>query len=103
MASRLSLHETLCALLESRNVYFNPPESIKMKYPAIVYTRRKPDVKKADDTLYKYMDSYEITLIDEDPDIIFLVALKLLQLPYCSEDRFFKSDNLHHNTFTLYY
>jgi len=101
MASRLSLHETLCAILESRNVYFNPPESIKMNYPAIVYTIRKPDVKYANNALYKHMSSYDITLIDEDPDTV--VALKLQQLPYCSFDRFFKSENLNHTTFTLYY
>ena len=101
MASRLKLHETLCALLESRNVYYQPPASFMMKYPAIVYTRRKPDTKHANNALYKYMDCYEITLIDEDPDTLF--ALKLLQLPYCSEDRFFKSENLNHTTFTLYF
>ena len=103
MASRLSLHETLCALLESRNVYYNPPESVKMNHPAIVYTRRKPDTKKADDTLYKYMDSYELTVIDEDPDTVLYFARKLLQLPYCSEDRSFKSENLNHTTLTLYF
>ena len=101
MASRLSLHETLCELLGSRNVYYNPPESVKMKYPAIVYTRRKPDVKYANNALYKHMSSYELTLIDEDPDSFS--ALKLQQLPYCSVDRFFKSENLNHITFTLYF
>ena len=101
MASRLSLHETLCALLESRNVYFNPPESMKLNYPAIVYTSRKPDVKHANNALYKYMSSYELTLIDEDPDSVFV--MKILQLPYCSLDRPFKSENLNHTTFTLYY
>ena len=34
---RLELHEILCTILGSRNVYFQPPESIKMNYPAIVY------------------------------------------------------------------
>lgn len=103
MASRLTLHEKLCALLESRNVYFDPPESVKMKYPAIVYTSKAPDVKHANDALYKYMSCYELTLIDEDPDTHFCFALKLLQLPYCHEDSFFKSENLNHTTFTLYY
>lgn len=101
MASRLTLHETLCELLGSRNVYYDPPASVKMKYPAIVYTSKAPDVKHANDALYKYMGCYELTLIDEDPDNYS--ALKLLQLPYCSLDGFFKSENLNHTTFTLYY
>ena len=37
MASRLDLQTFLEEILESRNVYFQPPESVKMKYPAIVY------------------------------------------------------------------
>lgn len=37
MASRLDLQTFLEELLESKNVYFQPPESVKMKYPAIVY------------------------------------------------------------------
>lgn len=37
MASRLNLQTFLEEILESRNVYFQPPESVKMKYPAIVY------------------------------------------------------------------
>jgi hypothetical protein len=37
MASRLELHEELCAVLGSRNVYFMTPESVKMNYDAIRY------------------------------------------------------------------
>ena len=34
---RLELHEILCGILNTRNAYFQPPESVKMNYPAIVY------------------------------------------------------------------
>ena len=50
MASRLELQDTLETILESRNVYFNPPESIKMNYPAIIY--------KLDDTFLAHIDEY---------------------------------------------
>jgi len=33
---RLKLHEILCGILNTRNAYFQPPESVKMNYPAIV-------------------------------------------------------------------
>ena len=46
---RLALHELLCEKLGSRNVYFQPPESIKMKYPAIVYSRNRIENTSAED------------------------------------------------------
>ena len=33
MKTRYELHEFLCEILGSRNVYFQPPESVKMKDP----------------------------------------------------------------------
>ena len=37
MAGRLELQSKLEELLGTRNVYYQPPESIKIGYPAIVY------------------------------------------------------------------
>ena len=37
--TRLELQSVLEQTLGSRNVYFQPPASVKMKYPAIVYER----------------------------------------------------------------
>ena len=38
MASRRELHEILVGILGSKNVYYEPPSSLLMKYPAIVYS-----------------------------------------------------------------
>ena len=38
MRDRLDLHECLCKILNSNNVYFQPPENVRMNYPAIVYS-----------------------------------------------------------------
>ena len=35
--SRLELHALLVELLGSTNVYYEPPETLKMSYPAIRY------------------------------------------------------------------
>ena len=43
MDSRLKLQELLEKLLESKNVYYQPPESKKMEYPAIKYSVDKID------------------------------------------------------------
>lgn len=99
--TRLELHERLCTLLGSRNVYYRPPESIKMKYPAIVYDRNNYRNVFADDTIYRQLKSYMITVIYKDPDSD--LPDRIMGLPYCRFDRHFVSDNLNHDVFTLYY
>jgi hypothetical protein len=101
MASRLELHEVLCEILGSRNVYFQPPESVKMQYPAIVYSRRSIDNIHANNSVYMLNNSYELTLIHRDPDND--IVEKLAKLQTCKFDRHFVSDNLNHYTYTLYF
>ena len=101
MASRLELQSTFEELLESRNVYYQPPESIKMSYTAIKYSRSDVDVRHADDTTYSKMTKYELIVIAKKPDAP--VIEKLLELPYCSYDRHYVSDNMYHDVLTLYY
>ena len=102
MASRLELHEELCGLLGSQNVYFQPPESIKLSYPCIVYSRSGVDVAKADNRLYKRINEYEITVIDRDPDSEISNYI-LEHFPMCRFDRDYTSNNLNHTVLTLYY
>lgn len=101
MASQLELQTRLEGILRSRNCYFQPPASIQMKYPAIVYTLSRIDKLHANDDMYKSLTAYQVTLIDKDPNTEFLVPI--LKLQYCSFDRFYTSDNLNHWVFTLYY
>lgn len=101
MASRLKLQSELEELLGSRNVYFQPPSSVQMKYPAIRYSLSDMQTYHADNLVYKHSKAYELILIDPDPDSIFID--KLLRLPYCRFDRCYPSDNLNHYVFTLYY
>lgn len=101
MASRLELQTTLEKMLGSRSVYYQPPENLKMNYPAIRYSKSKVDIKYADDKNYNNMTRYELIVIDRNPDNPVIDAL--LGLPYCSYDRSYKSDNLNHDALTLYY
>lgn len=100
MASRLDLHEKLCAILGTRNAYFQPPASVQMKYPAIVYRRKDIDTRFANNAVYMQSSSYEVVLIDKNPDSEFVD--KILRLPYCSYDRHYTADNLNHDVFTIY-
>ena len=101
MATRVDLQNVLEELLGSRNVYYQPPESLKMNYPAIVYTRKTIDNSYANNSVYKQNYAYEITVIDKNPDSE--IVNKVSKLPTCRFDRHFKSDNLNHDVFTLYY
>lgn len=101
MASRLELQSLLEGLLGSRNVYFQPPESVKLKYPAIVYSRDSIVNDHADDGVYKQSLEYSITVIDADPDSE--LPMKISRLPMCRHDRHYRADNLNHNVFTLYF
>ena len=101
MASRLELHKLLMETLGSKNVYFQPPESVKIQYPCIIYERNRGKDFRANDLLYNYRKSYTLTMIDSNPDSE--IPDRLLYLPFVAMDRHFKSDNLNHWTFTIYY
>lgn len=101
MANRLDLQSLLEELLGSRNVYYTPPESIKMQYPAIRYSKKKIESVHADDSKYLMRDCYELIVISRTPD--HPVIKQLLALPYCSYDRPYVADNLYHDVFTIYY
>lgn len=101
MASRLELQTKLEELLRSRNVYYQPPESIKMEYPAIVYSKDDIKLTHANDTVYSKKVKYSLIVISKKPDDP--VIDKLLEVPYCSYDTSYKSDNLNHDVLTLYY
>lgn len=101
MANRTDLQTTLETILGSRNVYFQPPESVKLKYPAIVYERDDIHKVNADNQLYFREHRYSVILIDKNPDSEFVD--KLIALPKCSFSRHFVSDNLNHDVFELYY
>ena len=101
MVSRLNLQKMLESILGSRNAYFQPPESVKLKYPAIVYSLKRIDKSFANNVVYGQSRCYEVTVIDDDPDSE--LRDKVSALPKCTFDRCFKSDNLNHYVFTLYY
>lgn len=107
MNKRLELHEILCEIVNitepngDRHVYFNTPESYKMRYPAIRYSRKPPNVLRANDGLYGQKDGYDLIVIDEDPDSE--IVNKIQQLPYCRTESFYVADNLNHTKFTIYY
>ena len=96
---RLSLHDLLLSYAD--NVYFQAPENIKMKYPAILYRPDEEVRKHANNGAYGLVDGWEITIIDKDPDSPIRQALRTL--PLCSFERMFRTEGLNHFIYSLYY
>lgn len=101
MATRLSLQEKLEEILGNKNVYYEPPEGYKLSYPCFVYQLEDVYRRPADNIGYSLRNRYQITLIDRVPDNP--ARDELLRLSYCSFDRSYKSDNLEHYIFHLYW
>lgn len=101
MADRADLQILLENILRSRNVYCDPPESVRMNYPAIRYSRSKIDNTFANNSVYRQDNRYEVIVMYYDPDSELPGLIS--RLPKCSHDRSYVSDNLHHDVFTLYF
>lgn len=101
MGTRTDLQSALETLLGSRNVYFQPPPTLQMNYPCIVYNLDDIDTKFADNGPYAVEKRYSLTVIDKDPDSSIID--KVIMLQKCIFDRHFVTDNLNHNIFILYF
>ncbi len=101
MGQRLSLQSLLETTLGSDNVYFQPPASVQMSYPCIVYKRDVADSTFADNALYRYAKRYLVTVISRDPDSD--IPDKVAALPLCRHSRFYTANNLNHDVYALYF
>ena len=101
MGNRSELHSKLIEVLGSSNVYYQPPENLKMKYPAIRYC--KSDIRNnfAGDDVYRQSHFYELTVLDTNPDSE--IVERLSKLPKIRFNRHYSSDGLNHDVFTIYY
>ena len=96
---RVELHKTLTDILD--NVYYQPPESIKLSYPCIVYHLSRFQTKFANNKRYRDLKCYDLTLIDKSVTSKYLQPIR--ELPYCEFTRFYTSDNLNHFCFQIYF
>ena len=99
MDNRIKLQTFLESL--TPNVYFQPPSTITMQYPAIVYSRKAIDKLRANNKNYRLNNSYTVTVIDRNPDSS--IAKSINEMDYCEFDRQFVNDGLNHVSFSIYY
>ena len=88
-------------IIGNNNVYYQPPSSVTMEYPAIVYSRKDIENKFANNNVYMQSHAYQVTVIDKDPDSE--IADKVSKLQKCVYVRHYTMDNLNHDVFTIFY
>ena len=102
MEKRLKLQALLELVLGSKNVYYQPPENVKLSYPCIIYERSSNSKNTfANDKLYNHRVRYTVTVVDKNPDSLILD--RMLELQMCVYDRHFTANNLNHNVYNIYY
>lgn len=99
MASRLELQEMLEGICD--NVYFQPPSSVRMSYPAIRYELYDIDNRYADNKVYLQDRAYQLTVIDRDPDSEIVDEVSMID--GIRFNRYYRADNLSHTVFVLYF
>ena len=102
MLSRIDLHAKLVTLLGSKYVYFQPPETLKLTYPCIVYERHDIDNTHADNDVYMEPVKYRVTIIDQNPDSQLVEKMN----HFGHNVRFvrhFATEGLNHDIFDIYY
>lgn len=104
MGQRMDLQNQLKACMTAAgcepNVYFQPPEGLKMTFPCIVYGRSKMDIRHADGLPYTNTWRDMVTVIDRNPES--KIVSEVAKLPKMRNDRVFTSQNLYHTVFMIY-
>lgn len=101
--NRLHLRDLLIRVMEDAgeepNLYYQPPESIHLNYPCIIYQLKGLDSTYANDNPYIQKVSFEATYITRSSTSSVITNLGKLS---CSKfDRYFVTDNLHHYVYTF--
>lgn len=98
IVDRLQFHEVLKAI--TPNVYFQPPPSVAMQYPCIIYHVNTGLTHFAGNLPYRYSEKYDVTVVDRDPDTP--IRFEVAKLPTCTLNRWYAVDNLNHYVYNLY-
>lgn len=99
---RAELQAKLESILGTSNAYFQPPPGFMLTYPCFVYELSDIYVKSADDMKYSTYKRYEVTYISKtyDESVIDTIMNSFSHVVF---SRPFRSDNLYHYVFFIYY
>lgn len=97
MLERTQLHDLLLGF--GVPVYYDPPESVKLRFPCIIYTHQGITTTYADNLPYTQFSVYQVMSVSRSADDPLVAELS--RTPGFSFDRHYVSDNLHHNVFDV--
>jgi len=85
-----------------KGVYYQPPSITRIQYPCIIYSLNDISSMYGDDRRYLSFPTYEIVLMDYDPEsIIQKYIMDLDNGCYIRFNRYYTSDNLNHWVYEL--
>ena len=99
--TRAELDRILRTTLGTTNVYFDPPESFKLKYPCIVYSLGAHVERFSENEVYNRLKRYTLTYITRDADDPMVEILE--DMEYCHLNRPFTADGLFHYAYDIYF
>lgn len=99
---RLQLQSKLEEVIGSRHVYFQPPETMRLEYPCVVYFKNALPVKYANNKIYKKKQAYTLTYVDKNPDSEMPNTI-LHAFSFIRTDSYYRTEGLNHTKFTLYF
>jgi len=82
-------------------VYFNPPETVQLTYPCIVYNRDYIYNHHADNKIHLQENRYVVNVLDKkvDGDIFKIIS----KLPRCRYKNHSFKNGISQDSFTLYF
>lgn len=98
---RIELDAMLRTMLGSTNVYYDPPEGFKLKYPCIVYNLSGNTDTHAEDNYYRRMKRYTLRYITRNADDPMVDTIENLR--YCSLIQPYTADGLFHYAYQIYF
>lgn len=101
MGLRENLHDILVEALGSDEVYFQPPSTVRMHYPCIVYSLLPGRTMYSNNMPYVIQKRYQVIVIDKDPDSE--IPDRIGMLATSTQTRRYTADNLYHSVYEIYY
>ena len=101
-AHRMKFSSKLKEFVTPENVHFQPPATVKLKYPCIIYHRMPAHKEFANNTKFLNKPLWRVQVIDNNPDSIIgdNIDNAFMYSKIVSMDTI---DNLLHTTLEIYY
>jgi len=101
MANWEDVRTTLMNVTGATNVYYQPPPTLKMQYPCIIFEKSDEQFKHADNSVFNRMIEYQAKVVYSDPDCPIIEQMSKVR--YCRFDRHYKADGMYHDVYSLYF